>query len=187
MHGPDDPLQAAVVTDGRALFGTGVPLSVDARTPLAELDAAARGLTSTAGARLVHPDQTSIAGTLAAVARAGYRMRVDLELDRARLEYNTVRLHAGIGYVTPDDEHQGRGEAIRKARQAGLEQTARIRTHVEHDAGRTERGVQRAFERHEGSALRTNVRLEVRPLVRSAARGDVPHALHAVAAHRAAG
>lgn len=73
---------AAVVTDGRALFGTGVPLSVDARTPLAELDAAARGLTSTAGARLVHPDQTSIAGTLAAVARAGYRMRIDLDLDR---------------------------------------------------------------------------------------------------------
>jgi hypothetical protein len=23
--------------------------------------------------------------------------------------HNTVRLHAGIGYVTPDDEHEGRG------------------------------------------------------------------------------
>ena len=33
-----------------------------------------------------------------------------------------MRLHAGIGYVTPNDEHQGRGPAIRKARQAGLEQ-----------------------------------------------------------------
>ncbi|MEV6039373.1 hypothetical protein AB0L65_50155 [Nonomuraea sp. NPDC052116] len=27
--------------------------------------------------------------------------------------YNTVRLHGGIGYVTPDDEHHGHGEAIR--------------------------------------------------------------------------
>ena len=29
-----------------------------------------------------------------------------VELDRVQLEYNTVRLHAGIGYVTPDDEHR---------------------------------------------------------------------------------
>ena len=36
------------------------------------------------------------------------------------LEYNTVRLHASIGYVTPDDEHHGRGPAIRRARAAGL-------------------------------------------------------------------
>jgi len=42
------------------------------------------------------------------------------ELDRARTEYNTVRLHAGIGYVTPDDEHHGRGDAIRRARRDGL-------------------------------------------------------------------
>jgi hypothetical protein len=48
------------------------------------------------------------------------------ELAVARQHYNTVRLHAGIGYVTPDDEHQGRGEAIRKAREAGLER-ARLR------------------------------------------------------------
>jgi hypothetical protein len=33
---------------------------------------------------------------------------------------NTVRLHEGIGYVTPDDEHHGRGEAIRAARRTGL-------------------------------------------------------------------
>ena len=45
------------------------------------------------------------------------------ELAVVREHYNTVRLHAGIGYVTPDDEHEGRGEAIRKAREAGLEQT----------------------------------------------------------------
>jgi transposase InsO family protein len=49
-----------------------------------------------------------------------------VELDVRQRHYNTVRLHAGIGYVTPDDEHQGRGKAIRKAREAGLEQ-ARLR------------------------------------------------------------
>lgn len=48
------------------------------------------------------------------------------ELAVVREHYNAVRLHAGIGYVTPNDEHEGRGEAIRKARQAGLEQ-ARLR------------------------------------------------------------
>ncbi len=42
------------------------------------------------------------------------------ELDCVRTEYNTVRLHAGIGYVTPDDEHHGCGEAIRQARRDGL-------------------------------------------------------------------
>lgn len=45
-------------------------------------------------------------------------LRVELEVVRA--QYNTVRLHAGIGYVTPDDEHEGRGPAIRKARQDGM-------------------------------------------------------------------
>jgi putative transposase len=44
----------------------------------------------------------------------------DAELDRVRAEYNTARLHAAIGCVTPDDEHQGRGEAIRQARRTGL-------------------------------------------------------------------
>jgi len=44
------------------------------------------------------------------------------ELERVRLEYNSVRLHEGIGYVTPNDEHEGRGDAIRKARRDGLEQ-----------------------------------------------------------------
>ncbi len=34
--------------------------------------------------------------------------------------HNTVRLHAAIGYVTPDDEHHGRGPAIRRARHAGM-------------------------------------------------------------------
>jgi putative transposase len=34
--------------------------------------------------------------------------------------HNHVRLHAGIGYVTPADEHDGRGPAIRHARRVGL-------------------------------------------------------------------
>ena len=42
------------------------------------------------------------------------------ELATVRHDYNTVRLHAGIGYVTPDDEHQGRGPRIRAARKRGL-------------------------------------------------------------------
>ncbi len=44
---------------------------------------------------------------------------LDTELARIRREYNTVRLHA-IGYVTPDDEHHGRGPQIRRARHAGM-------------------------------------------------------------------
>jgi putative transposase len=49
------------------------------------------------------------------------------ELARVRVEYNTVRLHAGIGYVTPDDEHEGRGPAIRQARRTGLHRARRAR------------------------------------------------------------
>jgi putative transposase len=45
---------------------------------------------------------------------------LDTELARIRTEYNTVRLHAAIGYVTPDDEHHGRGPGIRRARAAGM-------------------------------------------------------------------
>lgn len=56
------------------------------------------------------------------------------ELAVVRERYNGVRLHAGIGYVTPNDEHQGRGPAIPKARQAGLEQARlqRLAWHREH-------------------------------------------------------
>ncbi len=42
------------------------------------------------------------------------------ELERVRRHYNTVRLHEAIGYVTPHDEHTGRGDAIRQARRDGL-------------------------------------------------------------------
>ena len=45
---------------------------------------------------------------------------LDTELARIRRDYNTVRLHASIGYVTPDDEHHGRGPQIRRARAAGM-------------------------------------------------------------------
>ena len=45
---------------------------------------------------------------------------LDSELARVRREYNTVRLHAAVGYVTPDDEHHGRGPRIRRARAAGM-------------------------------------------------------------------
>ena len=53
------------------------------------------------------------------------------ELAVVRNEYNTVRLHASIGYVTPDDEHEGRGEKIRAARKRGLRHArwARIAYH----------------------------------------------------------
>ena len=40
---------------------------------------------------------------------------LDAELAHIRTEYNTIRLHAAIGYVTPDDEHEGRGPQIRRA------------------------------------------------------------------------
>lgn len=49
------------------------------------------------------------------------------ELATVREEYNTRRLHAGIGYVTPDDEHEGRGPQIRQARRAGLRRARRLR------------------------------------------------------------
>ncbi|HEX6326713.1 MAG TPA: hypothetical protein VFZ72_09080, partial [Jiangellaceae bacterium] len=45
---------------------------------------------------------------------------LEAELTRVRIEYNTVRLHEAIGYVTPDDEHHGRGQHIREARRQGL-------------------------------------------------------------------
>ncbi|GAA4930593.1 integrase core domain-containing protein [Nonomuraea thailandensis] len=45
---------------------------------------------------------------------------LEAELDSIRTFCNEVRLHEGLGYVTPDDEHHGRGETIREARRAGL-------------------------------------------------------------------
>lgn len=45
---------------------------------------------------------------------------LDTELARVQIDYNTVRLHEAIGYVTPDDEHHGLGPGIRRARAAGM-------------------------------------------------------------------
>lgn len=53
--------------------------------------------------------------------------QLEVELETVRVEYNTVRLHAGIGYVTPDDEHDGRGDAIRQRRADGLAQARQKR------------------------------------------------------------
>ncbi|MFG1708804.1 integrase core domain-containing protein [Nonomuraea sp. M3C6] len=54
-------------------------------------------------------------------------------LDTIRMFYNEVRFHEGIGCVTPDDEHHGRGEVIRAARRAGLKAAyeARVATRRE--------------------------------------------------------
>lgn len=61
------------------------------------------------------------------------------ELDRTRADYNSVRLHAGIGYVTPDDEHEGRGEQLRKRRIEGMRaaHAARIAYRRQHPQSRT--------------------------------------------------
>lgn len=51
------------------------------------------------------------------------------ELERQQQHYNNVRLHAGIGYVTPNQQHQGLGPAIRQARQDGLTRARNTRIH----------------------------------------------------------
>ena len=69
---------------------------------------------------------------------------LERELRRVRMEYNTVRLHAGVGYVTPADEHYGRGPAIRRAREKGLRDARQNRieqnrrTNQDHDTDRPE-------------------------------------------------
>jgi putative transposase len=59
--------------------------------------------------------------------RIGDPALLEHELGRVRQEYNSVRLHAGIGYVTPNDEHEGRGASIREARRRGLERARQER------------------------------------------------------------
>ena len=49
------------------------------------------------------------------------------ELDITRDDYNSTRLHSGIGYVTPEDEHTGAGKAIRQARRDGMDQAQQAR------------------------------------------------------------
>jgi putative transposase len=71
-----------------------------------------------------HLDKITDAGELA------------LELDHRREFYNTVRLHEGLGYVTPDDEHHGRGPAVRAARRAGLDHARSVRIATRRDLGK---------------------------------------------------
>jgi putative transposase len=79
---------------------------------------------STGTSRAVPPPPRD-RGPTDAACRAGPRTRAIQHRHR----------HAGIGYVCPDDEHEGRGEAIRKAREAGLER-ARLRRLARHRAQR---------------------------------------------------
>ncbi len=62
----------------------------------------------------------------------------DLDVLRAELEirrdhYNGMRLHAGIGYVTPDQEHRGQGPAVRAARKKGLARAQKRRINYHHN------------------------------------------------------
>ena len=50
---------------------------------------------------------------------------LETELHRARSDYNNIRLHEAIGYVTPNDEHHRHGEAIRQARNTACNKPAR--------------------------------------------------------------
>ncbi len=63
------------------------------------------------------------------------------ELDTIQTQYNSVRLHQGIGYVTPNDEHEGRGEAIRQARRDGMTK-ARQQRLARHRAERENQPIQ---------------------------------------------
>lgn len=52
---------------------------------------------------------------------------LDAELTRVQTDYNTIRLHASLGYVTPDDEHEGRGDHLRQNRRDGLDRARAAR------------------------------------------------------------
>jgi putative transposase len=90
-------------------------------------------------------------------------LRAELALVRER--YNGVRLHAGIGYVTPNDEHEGRGPAIRKAREAGLEQARlqRLAWHRKHRQPEPPRGARRCWLINPRSLSRTQKRVSLAP------------------------
>jgi hypothetical protein len=92
-------------------------------------------------------------------------LRAELAVVRER--YNGVRLHAGIGYVTPNDEHEGRGPAIRKARQAGLEQARlqRLAWHREHRQPEPPRGARRCWLIDPRSLSRSQKRVSPRARV----------------------
>lgn len=49
------------------------------------------------------------------------------ELNIRRTHYNEIRLHAGIGYVTPNEQHNGHGHTVRQARLDGLQRARQNR------------------------------------------------------------
>ena len=49
-------------------------------------------------------------------------------------EYNTVRLHSGIGYITPQDRLLGRGPTIQAERQRKLAQACLARQAAHHSS-----------------------------------------------------
>ena len=49
------------------------------------------------------------------------------ELEARRAFYNGARLHAGVGHVTPNDEHEGRGHAILAGRRHGMARARQTR------------------------------------------------------------
>ena len=54
---------------------------------------------------------------------------LDTELARIRIDYNEVRRHEALGYVTPHDEHHQQGEPIREARRQGIQRARTRRLH----------------------------------------------------------
>lgn len=74
-------------------------------------------------------------GRVGGAVRIRDRGELTLELERARAEYNTLRLHAGSGYVTSDVEHHARGGQLRQQSRDGLA-TARA-TRLQYRRNRT--------------------------------------------------
>src|SRR5207247_513507 len=100
-------------------------LDVVSRKWLATLTSAEESSTQVEACFLAALDAEDLLEAADELATAALREAIasgdrDAELDRVRAGYNSVRLHAAIGYVTPGDEHEGRGEAIRQARRDGI-------------------------------------------------------------------
>jgi hypothetical protein len=81
------------------------------------------------------PQQTPQDPSIRICLRSPNPRRCALSSPSPGLHCNPVRLHQGVGYVPPDDEHEGRGAARRKALEAGPEQ-ARLRRLARHRAER---------------------------------------------------
>ncbi len=114
-------------------FGLTVHDEDDAAVPRAWFDIAQHSRPSRTPTDQAHVESffSHLKGDWPHLEHIGDPAALDAELARVRVEYNTVRLHAGIGYVTPSDEHHGGGPAIRRARAAGLKRAHEQR--VEHN------------------------------------------------------